>query len=392
MAKRVVIVGGGISGLAAAYALHSSRPDLEIRLFEASDRLGGNVGTDAIDDFVVEHGPDSFVVSKPHALALCRKLDLENQLISTPPENRIVYFARAGKLIPLPEGLVLGVPTRLLPLLFSSLLSLKAKLRAALEPFIPVRKEAGDESVYDFFARRLGTEVAARIAGPLIGGIYAGDPRSLSIEATFPQFRAMEQRFGSLILGMLAARGKNPQSAPGYFLARVFLLLRQLLPHKRTAEPAFLSLKGGMQGLIDALARALPQGSVTMSTPIASVSCDPRKTEQPALVTLANGQKLAADAALLCAPTHACAKLVNDAELSAELTAIPTVSTATVVLGFERSTVRHPLQGVGFVVPKGEGQILAATWISSKWQHRAPAGRVLLRAFLGGPELKDQLA
>lgn len=391
--SRVVIVGGGISGLSAAYALHKLRPELEVQLFEASDRLGGNIYTDHVDGFVIEHGPDSFVVGKPHALQLCRELGVEDQLISTPEEHRLVHFVRGGQLVPLPEGLVLGVPTRLLPLLGSSLLSWAGKLRAALEPLMAVRPGDDDESVHDFFARRLGSEIAERIAGPLIGGIYAGDPRQLSLLATFPQFRQLELQYGSLVLGMLATRGKTrpaPPTRPASALGRLLQVLRRALGPRTPAGPAFLSFPAGMKTLIEVLAAALPAGCIRLSSAVAHVSAANPQGGTPARVTLSSGQTLDADAVLLATPVHQSAQLLADEALQHELSTIQNVSTATVVLAFDRGDVAHSLNGVGFVVPEGEGRILAATWISSKWQHRTPTGKVLMRAFLGGPAHDEQ--
>jgi oxygen-dependent protoporphyrinogen oxidase len=380
MTKRVVIVGGGISGLAAAHELMKLQPELDLKLLEASDRFGGNIGTELIDEFVVEHGPDSFVVSKPEALELARQLGLQEELISTPPEARVVHFVRRGKLVPLPEGLILGVPTRLLPLLTTPLLSLKAKLRALIEPFIAVRPGDDDESVHDFFARRLGTEIAERIAGPLIGGIYAGDTKHLSLDATFPQFRAMERRYGSLIVGLYLSRDRNAPKPTTRFAARL-TLLGMLLPRNAQNNPAFLSFKSGMQTLIDALTRALPSGTLMPRSSVVALTA--AASDGSLKVKLSTGMELSADAVLLATPGHLTAQIVGDAELQRELSAIRTTSTAVVTFGFDRSTIAHPLRGLGFVVPSGEGQILAATWSSSKWPHRAPSSKVLMRAFIG---------
>jgi oxygen-dependent protoporphyrinogen oxidase len=381
MTKRVVIVGAGISGLAAAHELARLNPTLEIKLLEASDRCGGNIATERIDDFVVERGPDSFVVSKPEALQLSKQLGLENELISTPPAARVVHFVRNGQLVPLPEGLILGVPTRLLPLLTTPLLSVKGKLRAMLEPFIAVKPGDDDESVHNFFCRRLGREIAERIAAPLIGGIYAGDTRQLSLAATFPQFRSMERRFGSLIVGLHVSRNRG-QSPPTTRLGGLFTLLGMLLPRNAQDNPAFLSFRRGMQTLIDALIRALPNDCLRLGSAVIAVTLQPQNGDAPVQLRLSSGEELSAHAVLLATPGHLTAKLLADSELQRELATIRTTSTATVTFALQRALLTHPLQGLGFVVPPGEGQILAATWSSSKWPHRAPEGHVLLRAFI----------
>jgi len=285
--------------------------------------------------------------------------------------------------------LILGVPTRLLPLLTTPLLTLKGKLRALIEPFIPCKAGDDDESVHAFFTRRLGLEIAQRIAGPLIGGIYAGDTQQLSLAATFPQFRAMERRFGSLIVGLYLSR-KRDAKPPTTRLGTVLTLLGMLLPNKARDNPAFLSFKRGMQSLIDALVQTLPSSALLPSTRVVSLTAGPRLSPQsdtqtadaPLSLTLASGEVLAAQAVLLATPSHITASIVADAELNTELAAIRNTSTATVTFGFERHTVAHPLRGLGFVVPTGEGQILAATWSSAKWPHRAPPNKVLLRAFI----------
>lgn len=385
MTTRVVIVGGGISGLAAAHELRKLRPDCEIKLLEASDRFGGNIGTERLDDFVIERGPDSFVVSKPEALQLSKELGLESELISTPPEARVVHFVCRGKLVPLPEGLILGVPTRVWPLLTTPLLSLLGKLRALIEPFMAVKVDDQDESVHEFFRRRLGSEIAERIARPLIGGIYAGDTQQLSLAATFPQFRAMERKFGSLIVGLYLSRDRSAKP-PATRLGALLTLLGMLLPRRTQDNPAFLSFKRGMQTLIDALLRTLPEGSLLTRSQVVALTFQPPNTnhpnEGPLRVRLSTGTELIAHAVLLATPGHLTASLVSDPELQRELAAIHTSSTATVTFAFERTTVTHSLRGLGFVVPPGEGQILAATWSSSKWPHRSPDGKVLLRAFI----------
>jgi oxygen-dependent protoporphyrinogen oxidase len=245
-----------------------------------------------------------------------------------------------------------------------------------------VKTDDQDESVYDFFRRRLGSQIAERIAGPLIGGIYAGDTKQLSLAATFPQFRAMERRFGSLIVGLYLSRDRNAKP-PATRVGALLTLLGMLLPRKSSDNPAFLSFKRGMQTLIDALIRALPSGSLLPGCQAVALSMQPPAGDQgPLRVRLSTGTELAAHAVLLATPGHLAARLLADRELQQELAAIRTSSTATVTFAFERATVTHPLQGLGFVVPSGEGQILAATWSSSKWPHRAPHGKVLLRAFI----------
>ncbi len=380
--KHVVVVGGGVTGLTAAYRIHKLRPDWKLTLLESRDRLGGNIITVREKGFVVDGGPDSFVRTKPAAVTLARELGLEDQLISTRPEGRKVYLAHAGHLEPMPEGMALGVPTRPGPLVRSRLLGWPAKLRLFSEPFWPAGKANGqDESIYDFLSRRLGDAGAEKLAGPLLGGIYAGDIRKLSMRATFPQLIELEKKHRSLVVGTLAMRAEGRrrvkgESAPASRLARA----RQLIEAAwGTSESPFYSFKGGMLSLIEALAEALPPGTVQLDMALDGLRRDGDRWQ-----LVVGDQKLEADAVVLACPARVAAKLVPGEALSRDLRAIEYLSTATVFFAFDRSTVSHPLDGVGFVVPPGEGEILAGTFINSKWAHRVPEGKVLLRAFLGG--------
>lgn len=379
--KHVVVVGGGVTGLTAAYRIHQARPEWQITLLESRDRLGGNIVTVREKGFVIDGGPDSFVHTKPAAVKLARELGLEDQLITTRPDGRKVYLAHAGQLEPMPEGMALGVPTRPGPLVRSPLLGWPAKLRLFSEPLWPPGKGDADESIYDFLSRRLGDAGAEKLAGPLLGGIYAGDIRKLSMRATFPQLIELERKHRSLVLGTLAMRAEGRRRVKGESTpSSRWQRTRQLIEAAwGTAESPFYSFKGGMSSLIEALQAALPHGSVRLNVGLDGLR---REGEQWQLVT--GQEKLSADAVVLACPARVAAKLVPGEALSRELSAIEYLSTATVFFAFDRSQVAHPLDGVGFVVPPGEGEILAGTFINSKWEHRVPEGKVLLRAFLGG--------
>jgi oxygen-dependent protoporphyrinogen oxidase len=370
----VVVVGGGVTGLAAAYAIHRARPDVEIRLFEARPRLGGNIATEREDGFVIDAGPDSFVRTKPEALELCRELGLESELIPTREVARHVFVAHHGRLERMPGGMALAVPTRLRPLLDTPLLSSMGKLRLLAEPLVPPDLSGDDESIESFFARRIGHEGATRLAGPLLGGIYAGDVSKLSIQSTFPQLVGLERQYGSLLRGFLAlelAGGQTPS------IREVYAWLRRK-GEARAASP-FLSLRQGMGSLIDALVRALPADSVQTGASVTGI----QKLDGTFRVE-AGGESVLAHSVILAAPAHVAAGLVPDAELARELSEIPYVSTATVFFGLDRAAVAHGLEGFGFIVPPGEANVLASTWVSSKWDARAPEGRALVRAFVGG--------
>jgi len=363
--KRVIVVGGGISGLTAAHALvlgaGRDGVPLELTLLEASARLGGNIATERFDGYVVESGPDAFVVTRPHALELCRELGLGDRLIETRVENRRVYVARRGELVRMPEGLVLGVPSRLRAFVRSPLLSPVGKLRALREWLGRNPVAAPDDvSLAQFLSDRFGPEMLDVVLEPLLGGIYAGDARRLSLRSTFPDWFAMHQSGKSLM--RRARRERRPEGA--------------------VAPSPFRSLRGGMGELIDALAAAVGESRIRLNTAVRGVE----RHGGGWRVALSDGS-LEADEVVIAVPAHVAAGLVQGfgAELARDLGGIEHVSTATVCLAFDRSQVAHPLDASGFLVPKSEGRnITAGTFISSKWPGRAPEGIALVRAFVGG--------
>ena len=385
--RRIVIVGGGITGLSAAHAAIARGREKQavprVTLLERSGRLGGNVVTDRVDGFVLDSGPDSWVVTKPQATALARELGLESQLVATNPNNRRYYIGWGDKLHPVPEGMVLGVPTRVGPLVSTGLFSWGGKIRMGMEPFVKTRRFEGDddESIGDFATRRLGREAAERLVAPLLGGISAGDAADISVRAAFPMLVAMEREHGSLVRGMLAARKARAKAGGAAGGGR--------------EGSAFTSLRGGVGDLSTALVDRLRTEGVTLRTgavveavAIRTATVRERSPGAPTWdVYLEGGERLEADAVLLAVPGYAATRIVHtiDEEIARTLSSISYGSTATVFLGYKRADVAHPLDGVGFVVPRAAGRpILASTWVSSKWDDRAPEGHVLLRAFFGG--------
>lgn len=351
----VVIVGAGIAGLAAAFEL--SRRGRRAIVLERRPRPGGVVLTEQTGGFTIDAGPDSLLVQKPAALDLCREIGLGGRLVSTRPP-RIAYILRGGQLHALPEGSVLGIPTKLGPLAASRLFSWPAKLRMAAEAVRPNRPPAGDESIGSFIDRHFGHEAVEYLADPLLAGIHAGDVDRLSARALFPRLVEAEARHGSLIRAFRRA------------------------PRPATSDGAFRSLPGGLGELIAALVAALPAGTVRADCPVAAL-----EGRGPYRVRTASGERWQAPCVVLAVPAYAAADLVAplDADLADRCRAIRYVSTATVALGYPAAAIRRPLQGTGFVVPRREGlSILAGTWVSSKWPSRAPDGHVLLRAFVGG--------
>ncbi|PYQ21058.1 MAG: protoporphyrinogen oxidase [Acidobacteria bacterium] len=353
----VAVVGGGITGLAVAYELTAA--GAPFTLFEAQPRWGGVIRTERADGFLVEAGPDSILAQKPDGIALCRELGLGDQLVPT-TLPRTVYVLHRGRLHPLPEG-VLGIPTRIGPLLRTRLFSWPGKLRMGLDLVLP-RGGGGDESIAAFLRRRLGPEAVQRLGEPLLAGIHAGDPERLSLKATFPRFAHLEARHRSLIRGFRAARDADAASA---------------------GSSAFLSLKHGLGALVEALVQRVPPAALRTGVAVASVA----RAVGRFRLELAGGGSAEAAAVVLCVPAPRAASLLagEDSELAGLLSAIPFVSTATVLLGYRRSDVAHPLDGHGLVVPRREGlRTSACSFFSSKFAGRAPDGHVLLRAFLGG--------
>ncbi|HLM57174.1 MAG TPA: protoporphyrinogen oxidase [Pyrinomonadaceae bacterium] len=371
--RRVLVVGGGVSGLAAAHRLLELRAETEVVLLEASARLGGTVRTYEREGFLLEGGPDSFISEKPAALELAKRLGLAERLIETESQHRRSFVVRGGRLRPTPEGFQLLAPSRLLPFIASDIFTWRGKARMALDLVLPRRADNdGEESLAQFVRRRFGDEALVRMAQPMVGGIYTADPEHLSLRATMPRFLEMERAHRSLILAMWrnarrqAGAGRRAEGASG---ARYGL---------------FLSFDRGMQVLTDALAARLPEGTARLST-----KADSARFDEAAGGWLldTDGGTIKGDALIVALPAHAAARLLRDAdaELARELEGIAYASTATVNLAYRREDIPHPLDGFGFVTPFAERRAaLACTFTSVKFAGRAPSGRALLRAFVGG--------
>jgi oxygen-dependent protoporphyrinogen oxidase len=367
--KRVVILGGGITGLSAAFyvqKLFRERKQLvSITLVEQNEGLGGKVSTLHKEGFVIEKGPDSFLARKMPMIELARELGLEDQLVPTNPQAKKTYILHQGRLHRMPPGLVLGIPTQIMPFLKTSLLSLKGKARAGIDLLLPRRKALKDESLGGFLERRLGKEVLENIAEPLLAGIYAGDTHKLSLQATFPQFQAAEQKFGSLIRGIVA----NKNNAAPVINAPI-----------QAKNSMFLSYRNGLQTVIDALIDSLSDVQLWTGQTAASIDNGSENYE----VSLANGKKIPADAIIVALPAFAAARLFPQIPKVKALMQIPYVSVANVILAFDRKTIGHDLDGSGFVVPRKEGRfITACTWTSAKWKHTAPDNKALVRCYVG---------
>lgn len=376
---KIAIIGGGISGLSCAYRLlelaKEFGKEIEVRIFEKSDRLGGTIETEIKDGFVLEKGPDSFISEKPAALNLAKKLGIENFIIGTRNENRKSFVVKDGKLLPVPPGFYLVAPTQAWEFMKSPLLSFSGRCRAMAEIFVPKKTGAQDESVGAFVRRRFGDEMLERIGQPMIAGIYTGDPDRLSLRATMPRFLDLESKHGSVIKGMLAnmsqkQSGVAEASGPRYSL--------------------FLSFKNGMETLISSLMSQIPYHFVQFESKLTEIDYSFEK--QAWFVEMQNGEVYEADAVCMTSSARTASQLFADSfpALSQKLNKIEYESVATINFALKRAQINHPLDGFGFVVPKIErSSLVACSFSSQKFENRAPEDCVLLRSFIGGAFGRD---
>jgi oxygen-dependent protoporphyrinogen oxidase len=410
--KRIVVIGGGITGLAATHRIlercANSLPSIEVRLLEASPQVGGIIKTEARDGFILERGPDSFITEKPDALSLVQRLGLDPHLIDTNRNHQRSFVVRRGRLLPVPEGFNLLAPARLWPFVTSGIFSWPGKARMAMDLVIPRRDaNAGDESLAEFVRRRLGREALERMAQPMAGGIYTADPETLSLEATLPRFRDIERRHRSLILGLRNRVGARADAAGEAVKNRTAETV-QTAAASGARYSLFRSLDQGMQLLTDKLTSQIShlhwqvfgrqtESPIRVDTRVESLALQrnsARGGNAPHwIVHTRRGKSFVADAICLALPSYASAGFLRriDGELASELMGIPYASSATINLAYKRDDIPHPLDGFGFVVPFIEKRtVMACTFSSVKFSNRAPAGSVLLRAFVGGalqPEL-----
>ncbi len=370
---RIGIIGGGIAGLAAAYELENARADgrsVEYTLYEARPRLGGTLASQIADGAVLEQGPDSFLTEKSAASELCRELGLGAELIPSNDSARKTHIVVKNRMVPLPDGLMFLVPTRLWPTATTRLFSLRTKIRMGLELLHPPRTGEGDESVAALVERHYGAEAVDRLADPLLSGIYGGDATELSARTVLPRLVEMERTYGSLTRGMLAAHRKLRAAA------------RNSSKSQSSGAPIFTTLRGGMQQLVDALAARLNPAWVRTGAPVSAIE----KTAQNwRIETCSVAQEY--DALIVALPAWAAGALLGrvDTDLGAELSAIPYSSSITVNLVYDESKIGTLPEGFGFLVPASEGRaMLACTFAHRKFLGRTPPGKAVLRAFLGG--------
>jgi oxygen-dependent protoporphyrinogen oxidase len=386
--RRIAVIGGGISGLAAAYRLTELDAAAEVVLFEASGRLGGVLETVRRDGWLIERSADMFTTREPWALDLCRRIGISDELIETDRRHRRAFVVHRGGLVPVPKGFTLMAPSEIGPMLTTPLFSPLGKLRLACECFIPPRRDMADESLESFAVRRFGREAFDRLIQPLISGIYTADPSKLSMAATLPQFVEMERKRRSLIRAMRGQRSGVMSQGPG---------ARGQETRDGSAGGAryglFVAPRNGMQQLVDAIANRLPPGCVRLNSAIERIE---RSRDAPwDILIQGRGTPEPFDDLILTTPGTVSSRLLRtvDEELASLIEHIPHASCSVALVGCRCDQIAHPLDGFGFVVPAVEcRRIIACSMASVKFAGRAPDGKVLLRVFLGGalhPELGE---
>jgi protoporphyrinogen/coproporphyrinogen III oxidase len=368
----IIIVGGGIAGLSAAYYASKKAPHANITLIESSNRWGGKITTDRVEfddgQFIIEGGPDTFLATKPWGVVLCKELGLGDRLHGTNPHKKNTYILNRNRLLPLPDGLAMMIPTNVEAILKTHLVSWFSKARMGLDFLLPAKAVNGDESLGMFVSRRLGREAYENLIEPLMSGIYAGDGDTLSLASTFPYLRDLELKYGSLARGALTMRkNANGKSVQG-------------------SRSAFLTPTTGLAEIVEALITYLQVNNVDLQLNTSAKFITRHTSPDIWQVTLDTGETLNADSLILATPAFVSGKLLAslDPALASDLQSIPYTSTATVSLAYHQSNLPRDLDGYGYVIPRREGRkVLACTWTSTKFPHRAPEGSALLRVFVG---------
>ena len=393
--RRIAVLGGGITGLSAAYFLAGARragAPIEELLIEARDRLGGSIQTERVEGFLIEGGPDSFITEKPEAGALCRAIGLGDSLLGSNDAGRRTYILHRGRLVPLPDGLMLLVPTRIWPMLTTPLLPLRGKLAMAAEVFTKPpgagNGAANDESVASFVGRHFGDAMTQNIADPLLAGVFGGDSAALSIRSVLPRFYEMEQEYGSLTRATLKAmrqRRARAKASPAW-----------------AAPTLFMTLREGMGRMVEALTQRLDLSHLFLGQSVVAIEPYERGAAGRAYrIRCEGGVVHDADAVIMALPAYQGSRLASalDPGLAQLLDSIPYSSAMTVSMGYAENVLEQLWPGFGFLVPRKEKlRLLACTFVHGKFNHRAPPGGALLRCFLGGsrdPEalnLSDQAA
>lgn len=366
--QKVVILGGGITGLAAAFYLQKEvkkkKLPLDVTLIEATHRVGGKIQTVVRDGFIIEKGPDSFIARKKSASRLAEEVGMGDKLVfNTAGKSFVLAHER---LHPMPGGSIMGIPTEIMPFLTTRLFSFPGKMRAAADFFLPKSKVNGDQSLGDFFRRRLGDEVLENLIEPLLSGIYAGDIDQLSLKATFPEFYRIEQKYRSLIIGMKRGRPAQKKNADS----------------KENKKGVFMTPITGLQSFVEAIEAKLEPGSVLKGHRVEKV----HKGTEGYNIELSGGQMIPADAVISALPHMALKSIFSQYSFFDVFENMPATTVATVALAFPKEAIEKDIDGTGFVVSRNSDySITACTWIHRKWPHACPEGKVLLRCFIGKP-------
>lgn len=386
-------MGGGITGLAAAYTLTKARragTAVEESLIEGRDSLGGVIGTEHIEGFTIEAGPDSFLAEKPEAAALCRELGLGDELLGSNDTERRTYIVHRARLVPLPDGLMLLVPTRLWPMAITPLLPLRSKLTIAAEWFASPpqadRHHSGDESVAAFVERHFGKPMVDNIVDPLLAGVYGGDSRRLSVRSVLPRFWEMEQKYGSLTRATLRARRER--------LDRTRKSRQAANAKNADPLPLFMTLTGGLGRMVETLTAQIERSRIQLTARVSAIE-PPANLGGNYRITCENGSTREANAVVLAMPAQECARLLAPIRpsLAEPLGGIPYSSSMTVSLAYNAGARATLPPGFGFLVPRKEGRrLLACTFVHGKFAGRVPKGKALLRCFLGGAGDPDVLS
>ncbi|MHB0976502.1 MAG: protoporphyrinogen oxidase [Candidatus Aquicultorales bacterium] len=380
--RKVVIIGGGVTGLSAAHAIQEARnngEEVDYLLVERDNRLGGKIFTEKVDGYTVEAGPDCFISHKPQVIQMADKLDFSEELLGANEAVKRTYVLSGGRLHQLPEGMLIMIPSKIIPFALSPLISWPGKARMLLDLVIPKKKDDKEETVTEFVTRRLGKEALDKIAEPLIAGIHAGDPDTMSINGMQMMLK-MEQDHGSLIKAMLAARKRPPGAPKDWKKGQA-----SYVGKAKVKQTFFMTFKEGTQYLTDRLAATCnPEKLVTGK----NVTKLEKRPQGGYTVTIEGMEPVAADAVIVATLADTAAKLMKDIDRDAHemLASIPHIDSATVSLGYKKSDIEGKVDGFGFVVPQKEKRkIMAATYSSIKWDFRTPdEDHVLIRAFVGG--------
>jgi oxygen-dependent protoporphyrinogen oxidase len=364
---RVAIVGGGITGLTSAFYLQKMAREynlpIEVKLIEASHRLGGKMQTVVRDGFTIERGPDSFLARKTSIIRLAKEVGMENQLVHNSTGKSFVLVNE--KLYSMPGGSIMGIPTEVGPFITTGLFSLTGKMRAAADLFLPRSESGKDQSLGDFFRRRLGDEVVENLIEPLLSGIYAGDIDQLSLMSTYPQFYEVEQKYRSLILGMKQNAANQPKKPE---------------TREKSGKGAFLTFKTGLQSFADAIASQLEPQSVLKGHRVSKIY----KTDDRYEIYLNNGETMMADSIIAATPHKITQLIFKQYSFFDPFKNVPSTSVATVALAFPEEAIKKDINGTGFVVSRNSDYtITACTWTHKKWKHSVPEGKVLLRCYVG---------